>query len=310
MKKLLLTLFALSVAFCLQAQESPFYLKATGGFSFSAAKTEQPGIESYTVLNPETMAPISITENGLYGSYGGGFKSGVAAGYMFNKIIGVELGLNYFQSGDQLREKTSVTLNGAPGEFLFEQTAYARALALIPSLIMTTGNESGPAPYARFSFVVPVWGDLVINTDIQDPFGRVNPQLAGQPAVYERQDKIDPVKPQIGFEGAMGVLFPISSRVGFFAEAEFRTLTVDGATRETTKFNVAVGSEQLQTLEDFPVGVTQGIFHETLTSDMNVHEFENGAENPNFNPNQAADELKPFANINGFGFNFGLRFNL
>jgi len=219
------------------------------------------------------MKPISITENGLYGSYGGGAKAGMALGYMFNKIVGVELGLNYFQSGNQLRERTSVTLNGAPGEFLFEQKAYARALAVIPSLVMTTGNEQGPSPYARFSFVVPVWGDLIISTDIQDPFGRVNPQLAGQPAVYDREDKIDPVKPQFGFEGAMGVLFPVNNRLSFFAEAEFRTLTVDGDNRETTKFDVSVGSEQLQTLEDFPVGITQGIFRESLNNTMPKQEL-------------------------------------
>jgi len=310
MKKLVLFIMALGITCSLYSQESKFYFKAMGGFSFEAAVTEHPGADIQKVLDPSTMQPISFTENGLYGSYGGGGKAGAALGYRINKIVGFEMGLNYFQSGDELRERTNVTVNGVPGAFNFEQTAYARALALIPSLVLTTGKENAPAPYARFSFVVPVWGDLIIDTKIVDPFGMVDPQLAGQRAHYTRQDKIDPVKPQIGFEGAMGMTMPIKNGINFFVEAEFRTLTVDGATRETTKFDVAVGNEQLKSLGDFPRGVTEGVFHQSLNHGMNVAEFSDGTENPNFDPSRPADELTPFANINGFGFNVGFTFDL
>lgn len=290
-----------------QNQFSGYYFKAIGGLSLSAAKTEQPGINSYEQLNPTSMQPLQVVEEGLYGSYGGGGKAGAAVGYMFNRIIGIEMGINYFRSNSQLRERREIELAGVPGNFLFEQHGYARALALIPSLVLTTGNPARLSPYARFSFVVPVWGDLVIDTDINDAFGIVNSDLAGLTATYNRRDQIDPVKPQVGFEGAMGVNYPVSNTVSLFAEAEFRTLTVDGATRETTRFDVRVGDETIKTLTDFPVGVTQGNFQEKLTHESNVAEFHDGTPNPDFDPNQPADELKPFANINGFGFNFGLK---
>jgi hypothetical protein len=306
--------FAMMLLLCgpawAQQQEKGFYLRAVGGLSMGAAKTEHPGIDAYTLVNPQTGAIAELSEKGLYGSYGGGAKGGLAFGYSMNQILAFEMGLNYFQSWDQLRERNVYAGIGMPERFQLEQTAYARALALIPSLVLSAGNTTGLNPYTRVSLVVPVWGDLVISTQIDDPVGFIDGSLSELNVRYDREDRVDPVKPQLGFEAAIGVAYPLNHKISVFVEAEFRALTVDGHSRKTTRFDVKAGNETIRSLKDFPVGITQANYKEKLTLQDNVRFFHHGELNPGFDPSKPADELKPFANINGLGFNAGLRLAL
>ena len=102
MKKLVLSTLAiitlmLTTQMNAQSDKGVFF-SINGGYNFAFALQKLP-ITNRTLVESGSSVNISIEEN-VYGSLGKGLNFGGAIGYMFNKNIGAELGINYLIGGD------------------------------------------------------------------------------------------------------------------------------------------------------------------------------------------------------------------
>ena len=89
-KFIVLTLLALSFCFNVNGQDkeetkkkSGLFVRVNGGYGF----------EGIDVVQGEDLTPTSATN--IYGSSAPGLNVGVGIGYMFNKYVGIDLGVNY-----------------------------------------------------------------------------------------------------------------------------------------------------------------------------------------------------------------------
>lgn len=130
---------------CANAQE--VYVNAGLGYGMNAASQTMP----YTVsLSSDTIAQVK----GVHGSLGKGLNFGVSFGYMFNKNVGAELGINYLKGSpikSQYNDYTYIYTN------LQTLTTKAIMLRIIPTIVITT-SEGTFRPYAKIGLVMGVMG--------------------------------------------------------------------------------------------------------------------------------------------------------
>ena len=135
---------------CADAQEA--YVNVGLGYGMNLASQTMP----YT----ETLSFDSIaTIKGVHGSLGKGLNMGVSFGYMFNKNVGVELGVNHLKGS---RIKSTYTDYTYINTNLQTLTTKANMLRIIPTIVIAT-SEGTFCPYAKVGLVVGVMGKV---TDI------------------------------------------------------------------------------------------------------------------------------------------------
>ncbi|MBW8686927.1 outer membrane beta-barrel protein [Chitinophaga rhizophila] len=312
----------------IKAQEasspSKFYLKVAGGYYFSVFPGQFPKVGSYEphdeqlVYNPATGNSATVSEKVLTGSYGAGGRGGLSFGWNINKYIAIEGTFNYYRSKTNLmtREVTTV-INTTQTVGKVESHGYVNAIDFAPGVSISPGFAK-VNPYVRFGLVVPLWGNLYIETDASRS-GQAT--VGGQPVATQltvhREEKVKP-NVTLGFQGAMGVAFPVAKKMDIFVEAEYRNIPVRSKEKEVTSYdetvrvlnpaNGSVISTQQRGLDDLSTAERHTKYVTTLDQSSNTPTGQSGAEVSYKDDNKPANDLKSYINIGGLGGNLGLRF--
>jgi opacity protein-like surface antigen len=323
MKKFILLSMLSASAFGAFSQEKGFYIKPAGGYFIKVTPVEFPAIngqparaKTTTVTGTGAAATTSTSETALTGSFGQGFRAGLIGGYQFNNVIGVELGINYFNSEGQDMMKQRVVNNGDV-VLDVQSTGKVRAYDVAPALVFRIPNTGKFQPYSKIGIIVPFSGYLQINTSINDRTGQVaasqgivSPAGTHTNLVLNREERINP-KATIGFQSALGFDYKLGNRIGFFAELEYRNVSVGGKDKELRKYdgtatvvvnatNTPAGSKQLK-LEEQSTGDKNVNYHKTISSEMNVK------GTTAYDSSKPSDDLRSYINIGGLGMNVGIK---
>jgi len=194
------------------------YVKFSPGYGFSLSSA---------------VIAVNYTEDddtyeAVYGSLGKGFNIGAAFGYMFNKNVGIELGLNYLIGGkvkgfydtDALIEDDDIS---------------ARMVRIMPSVVISSGLEK-VEPYAKVGLVVGL-GSITVNEAYEltdwDVEASEKMKLNGGIA--------------IGLNASLGVLFNLSESIGIFAEIAMVNMSYGPTKGEITEY-IFDGDDELSEL--------------------------------------------------------------
>ena len=295
--KLLVILFVIMICNEMKAQE--FYVRAGGGFITEIGKTEFNNADPNGITGIEQSTDVTVSADGssvevkaLQGTLGAGFKFNVTGGYMFNKYLGAELGLNYFIGDDVLVGRLS-----SPNVFS-EEIASIKGFDAVPAILLTPGFEK-INPYARIGMIITVSGNLDIKTNVT----QYNGGGQGTDIVVNAESEVTP-KFSAGFLGAVGVTYPVSKKIDLFGELEFKNFSIKSKSAEITSYKttaVTNGQSTLvpgEQLEDLTVSESHFEFTDSYTQSTTTAPNEN---EPTKVPTQ-------YLNMGGFGVNIGIRF--
>jgi len=194
-----------------------WYLSANVGYGFGAG-TQTIG---YNTTNSGTTS----SSEGVYGSFGEGFKFGASAGYMATRNLGTDLGFSYWlgKTFDMTDNSTGVLTTKASGS----------GFVAVPSIVLSADMNTID-PYARLGLVFAI---VKVTQEM-------NYSYTGQ--TYDKTVE-ESGNLAFGFAGAFGILVPSSGTVGFFAEVTLCSVTYSPSQTETTKYTVN-GVDQLSTI--------------------------------------------------------------
>lgn len=290
-----------------------WYFKLGGSYFMQTAATEFP-IVSGALPNTDVYAANGttlISRETNHGSFGEGFRTGLNVGYRFSPRLGVEMGFNYFTS----KSKTMVeTVNRlvAPGPIFATGTAEGKITAfdLAPAVVLFLGETKGFEPYTKVGVIVPVVGDLTIETK------RTYTTPAGSVNAYAK-DVVLP-NPTVGFMAALGTSYKVGKNISLFAEIEYRNFTVHGKSKETKEYTEN-GVDKLNVPTSFRPDASYSASHvdyvEQLNSGSNHYLFNPNTTTANIStdttrPNDAMNDISSYVGISGLGFTFGLKYSL
>ncbi len=277
-----------------------WYFKLGGSYFTQTAATEFPTVGGNAALSKVYVGGKLVSEESVTGSFGEGFRTGFTAGYRFNERLGVEMGVNYYNSTDKTMAQTTtdnIFISGGKPVFNFKSVGQITAFDLAPALVLFLGEHKGFEPYTKVGVLVPVHGDLEITSDAIAPTGVANPATVAVHSV----DKVKP-NPTVGFMSALGTSYKLGKNISAFAELEYRNFTVHGKTKETTQYTVN-GNDALASR-------SQAQIHTNYQNSLNVNS-NNAATNPSGLDNtKPMDELSSYVGISGLGLTLGLKYSL
>jgi hypothetical protein len=220
------------------------YLAANAGYGFGAATQFLGTNTTYT----GTGTPTSF--EGVFGSYGGGFKVGASAGYMFNKNLGAELGLSYwlgktFEAGYNSTTNTQTSKLSGSG------------FVAVPSIVVVANMEK-VIPYARFGLVL---GILKVKQEnrFEQPGNTMQSTLEESGSLA------------FGYAGALGILVPGGGTVDFFAEVDLHSVNFSPSQIEVTKYTLN-GVDQLASIDHKTIEYKESHTESDLYTQMAVRE--------------------------------------
>jgi outer membrane protein W len=281
--------------------DSNFYIRVSTGYSFESGKTEFNNADPNGLTGIMQSTDVTVNADGssvnvksLNGTVGAGVKVNVTGGYMFNPYIGAEMGISYFHG-----DKTMIGRLRSP-QVISEENTYLRGFDVAPGIILTP-NFQKINPYARMGLIVPIAGDLTIETMARQKNGGEQ----GTDILVEAKSEVKS-KFSIGYFGAIGLNYPVSNNLSVFGEVEIKNLSIKSKSAEITKYSTTAitdGQSQLvpgQQLADLPVYEKQFNFSDDYNQSTTTQ------------PNQDAPRQIPtqFVNASGIGINVGIRFTL
>ena len=313
----LLGLLVCSMATMAQTEKADkpesWYFKLGGSYFIQTAATDFP-IISGTLPNNDVYAANGTTlvsREANHGSFGEGFRSTFAAGYRFNTRLGVEMGVNYYVGNNEKMAQTTNRLVAAGPTFVSGQAeGRIKAFDLSPALVLFLGEHKGFEPYTKVGVIVPVHGDLTIETNrtYTGPAGTVN---------TFSKDVVKP-KPTVGFMAAIGTSYKLGTHISLFAELEYRNFTVHGDTKETEVYTEN-GVDKLNTPTSFRPDASYSASHvkyvDKLDSNSNHYLFNPNTATTNITtdttrPNDDMNDISSYVGISGLGLTFGLKYSL
>jgi hypothetical protein len=312
-KNLLLTAATFAIGSLFHtAAVAQFYVQSRNGYAFETAVERVAGLADATldgvVDNGKTIiTPTTQLYENVYGTGGAGFNAGVEFGYMFNKYIGVELGVHYFMSETTRPEYVADDLGGG---LTVEATflAHSNQVRVAPSVIVRGGD--GFAPYGRFGLMVPVYGNVQVDNEVLF-ISPVSTQHLEQHIILDGAFSL-------GYNTAFGLTIPIEKNFSAYAEAELLTIGIKAAKSEI----VSAKSTRTE-----PNGALLGIDYD---NNVNVYRYDREViyedaftekSNVRYDPNNPAtsgytyDETKPrnelsrITSYTSLGFNVGVRYS-
>lgn len=297
MKKISFFLFsvvAITASTKTVAQE--FYVRGGGGYSMESGRTEFNSADPNGLTMIQQSKDITINPDGsanvksLNGTLGSGYKANLTFGYMFNPYIGAEIGFNYFTGDEKTIGKLTSPLMQS------EAKAHLQGLDVMPALYLTPAFAK-LNPYARIGVLIPTVGKLYIDSNAYAPD-------AGGPGVdvnVRARTEVE-AKFSLGYAGALGVTYPIGTRLHVFGEVEFKNLSIKSKSAEIKEYEttaITPGGTIFvpgQQLADLPMNETHFEFSD---------EFTQGAPDPD----SARKIPTQFVNASGVGLNFGVRYS-
>lgn len=283
-----------------------WYFKLGGSYFVQTAATEFPIVNGQLpntdVYGPNGTTLISRETN--HGSFGEGFRSGLTAGYRFSTRLGVEMGINYYSSADKLMVETTNRLVPGTTDIFVSGDAVGkiRAWDLSPSLVLFLGENKGFEPYTKVGVIVPIHGDLTIDT---------NREYYNATTVVAKTYSEDVIKPNptLGFMAAIGSSYKIGRKLALFAEIEYRNFTVHGDTKETTVFTEN-GVDKLHTPSTFRQDASYSAIHTNYVDKLTTNSNSKVTNPAGFDNTKATDDISSYVGISGVGLTFGLRYSL
>lgn len=313
LKKLLLVVVVMtSIITTAQEEKKGMYFKMGGSYFIQTAATEFP-IVSGQLPNTDVYAADGITlvsRETNHGSFGEGFRTNLTAGYRFTERLGVEMGVNYFLGNSKTMVQTTHKLAGAGPTFVDGKAeGKIKALDLSPSLVLFLGETKGFESYTKVGVIVPVYGDLTIETN------RTFTNAGGSTNTYTK-DVVKP-NPTIGFMAAIGTSYKLTNNLSAFAEVEYRNFTVSGKSKETKTYTEN-GVDKLNTPTAFRPDASYSASHVTYVEQLNsgsnspLINPDTSTSNPNdtTRPNDAMNDISSFVGISGLGLTLGLKYSL
>ncbi|HUH26929.1 outer membrane beta-barrel protein [Gelidibacter sp.] len=296
-----------STSYVVQAQDKinidtsqKFYFRISAGYSFESGKTEFNNADPNGLTGIMQSTDVTVGADGsvnvkaLNGTVGAGVKANATIGYMFNPYIGAELGVSYFHG-----DKTLIGRLRSP-QVVSEENTYLRGFDVAPGIVLTP-NFKTINPYARMGLIVPIAGELNIETRAK----QANGGGPGTDILVEAKSEVK-ASFSVGYFGAMGLNYPVNDNLSIFAEVEIKNLSIKSKSAEITEYAttaISKGQSQLvpgQQLSDLPIYEKQFEFTDDYTQSSTT------------TPNQNEPRKIPtqFVNASGTGINFGIRFTI
>ena len=301
MKKNLFVLGLLVCAMSMFAQtekKESWYFKLGGSYFVQATATQFPIVGGQTPNRDVYVNGKLASRESITGSFGEGFRYGGNVGYRFTPRLGVEMGINYYNSNRKTMVETVDRViseaGGMPTYLDLTSEGQVKALDLAPAVVLFLGELKGFEPYSKVGVIVPVNGKLTIETT-QDYNG---PAVGGERKVFQ-SDKVKP-NATIGFLAALGTSYKLGKNLSAFGEVEYRNFTVHGKTKETTVYTVN-GTDALSTRTTAQINSNYTGY---LDSTSNNSDFNT------VDPAKPSDELSSYISISGVGLTLGLKYSL
>ena len=313
MKKNLFLFGFVLIATAMMAQtekSESWYFKVGGSYFMQTAATEFPVVNGQApnsdVYGADGTTLISRETN--HGSFGEGFRSGLTAGYRFTTRLGVEMGINYYSSADKLMVETTNRLVPQTTNIFVTGDAVGKITAwdLSPSLVIFLGETNGFEPYTKVGVIVPIHGDLTINTNRE--YSAATPIGSTVVARTYSEDVVKP-NPTIGFMAAIGTSYKLGKKLSAFAEVEYRNFTVHGKTKETTVFTEN-GVDKLHTPSTFRPDASYSAIHANYVDKLTTSSNSKVTNAAGFDSTKATDDISSFVGISGLGLTLGLKYSL
>lgn len=321
-------IISFSLTFAQEDFHKGFYIKAGGAYFLKVTPVEFPAIGGQPardrVFNIDPSNPgkqETLSEKTITGSFGEGWRVGLTPGYRFSKIIGIEIGINYYnsRSQDMMRQRGSID----NAEVLsLHSSGKAKAFDIAPALVVNIPTGNVIKPYTKVGIIIPIGGYMESTTTANDLTGAIAQSMHMVPAnlppnsimMLSNVKRIDRIRanPTIGFQSAIGVDWTLNNRISLFTELEYRNISVGAKKKELQHLTgeykiinngqpIASGSLDVETASESSKLVN---YHKTITNSDNV------AGGDNFNPDKPADDLRSYINIGGLGINLGIKMSL
>jgi hypothetical protein len=221
------------------------------------------------------------------------------------------MGINYFTGQNKTMVETVNRLIAAAPIFV-SGTAEGKinAFDLAPAVVLFLGEAKGFEPYTKVGVIVPIHGDLTIETK------RTYTTTAGAVNSYAK-DVVLP-NPTVGFMAALGTSYKLAKNISLFAELEYRNFTVHGKSKETKEYTEN-GVDKLNTPTGFRPDASYSASHvdyvEQLNSGSNNYLFNPNTTTTNIptdttRPNEAMNDISSYVGISGLGLTFGFKYSL
>ena len=218
-------------------------------------------------------------------SLGKGLNFGGSIGYMFNKNIGFELGLNYILGAaikmEDISNDTYIDFTGATQKNTSNYTSSTSSnmFQIAPTLVLSTGFEKFN-PYAKFGFVMG--------------FGKVTSQSESTATNWGNSNRISEYSGGMGFgfTGSIGADYALNEKVSLFSELKFMSFSYAPKKGIITKYTQD-GVDQLP----------------NMTTSQKETEFVKEFTVDGSNDNEPSKQTKSYVPYNNIGLNFGVKFS-
>lgn len=302
---LLLGLLVCSMTMMAQTEKKEsWYFKLGGSYFVQTAATEFPTV-SGQLPNTDVYAANGTTlvsRETNHGSFGEGFRTGLNAGYRFSPRFGLEMGFNFFTSNSKTMVETVNRLVAAGPTFVTGKAeGQITAFDFAPAVVLFLGENKGFEPYTKVGIIVPVVGDLTIETKrtYTNPLGTTN--------TYTK-DVILP-NPTVGFMAALGTSYKLGKNIAAFAELEYRNFTVHGKSKETEAYTEN-GVDKLNTPTAFRADASYSASHVNYVEQINTTSNSKVTNAAGFDSTKATDDISSYVGISGLGLTLGLKYSL
>lgn len=265
-------------------KKESWYFKLGGSYFLQTAATEFPIVGGQSALSTVYVGGDLVSEESVTGSFGEGFRTSGSVGYRFTDRLGLEMGINYYNSTDKTMVKRV-----DDGATTLRSVGQIRAFDLAPAIVFFLGEVKGFETYSKVGVIVPVHGDLTIETNA----------VAGAGVNVFSKDVIKP-NPTVGFQAALGTSYKLAKNLSAFAELEYRNFTVHGKDKETTEFTIN-GVDRLNTRTTAQI---HSNYSDRLDSNSNNAQFNT------VDTSRPTDELSSYVGISGLGLTLGVKYSL
>lgn len=263
--------------FCLVTSvvQAQVYFRASVGYTLPAAQ-ENIGNNENRVWDGNSY---SVTVEPVKASYGAGVNFGLGGGYMFTKIIGVDLGITYL-SGKTYETHYDYTEAGSGSE-KWDSEMKSKAIYMAPSILITPGDK---LPYVRIGVVMgapKIEGKETYFSNFDGEYLEL----------YEWEQRKNIA---FGFQGAIGMQWMLGTNVSIFTELNFTSMTYYPGEKVATSY-IVNGEDSLNELDKY--------YKKTVYKDKVVY-------NPPLDLDSPSEEVQVSIPFSSLSFQVGVVYTL
>ncbi len=248
------------------------YAKINAGYGLQMSSRN---IDYFSFTN-FSIDTTSSTQEQVKTSLGKGLVFEGAVGYLFNKNIGVELGVSYLLG---TKTQTNQTLYGSRRN----NSLSANMLRINPSFVVSCGFEK-INPYAKLGLIIG-FGKIFYEDDYTSAGGSVVSEI------MELSGGI-----ALGLNAGAGIMYHLNEKLSLFGEINMVNLSYSPSRGELTKSTIN-GTDRLP---DLTIAEKEVDFVDSYTTDTNTP----------YTHTEPREELKESFPFGSAGLNVGIKINL